>query len=55
MKKPLPDTDKGHPFYSEEALHRWKKRIKELEQEEKELLKKRRKNKSEANTELPNT
>ena len=41
MKK-LPDLDKGHPFYSKEALLWWKKHILELEKEERELSKKRR-------------
>jgi len=42
MKKALPDQDKGHPFYSDEALRRWKKRIHELTQAEKEFGKTRR-------------
>ena len=33
-RKPLPDLDIDHPFYSEEAALEWKRKIKELVKEE---------------------
>ena len=38
----LSDLDKGHPFYSDEAIRTYKRRIKELEQEEKGRAKKKK-------------
>jgi len=34
--------DEGHPFYSKEAIAHWKKRCKELGEEEKALEKKKK-------------
>jgi len=42
MKKALPDLDKGNPFYSDQAIKQWKKRMQELIQTEKEFGKTRR-------------
>lgn len=38
MKKPLPDLDKDHPFYSDEADKKRKAIIKFAEKEEKDLV-----------------
>jgi hypothetical protein len=40
-KKLLNDEVDRHPFYSDDGLRRWKKRLKELELQEKELSKRR--------------
>lgn len=45
MKK-LKDIDKNHSFYSDEAIRAWKKRFRELEEEEKAISKRKRRNKA---------
>lgn len=40
--KRLPDLDKDHPFYSDEANKLWLKRIKKAEEEEKEMIRENR-------------
>jgi hypothetical protein len=41
MRKTL-TSDIHHPFYSDEAVQKWKKRSRELEQEEKDIGKRRK-------------
>ena len=48
-KKPLPDLDLNHPFYSDKGIKLWKQRIAECEKEEKELVKENRKRYRERN------
>lgn len=43
-QKKFNDEVTKHPFYSDEAIKKWRQRIKNLEAEEKKLNKKRRQN-----------
>lgn len=40
--KDLKDMDKDHPFYSDEAIRASKKRVKQLEEEERLMIQKNR-------------
>lgn len=55
VKKSLPDLDRNHPFYSEEANKKWKKRIKIAEKEEEQLIKENRKRYKRRNDGNPET
>jgi len=39
----MKDLDKGHSFYSDDAVKKWKRRLKDLEKAEKDLVKENRK------------
>jgi len=43
-KTKLPDLDKGHPFYSKEAIMEWKQSLVRLAKEEEEMVKENRRN-----------
>jgi len=43
MRKPLPNLDEGHPFYSDKAIKAFRKRIKILEEEERLTIRSNRK------------